>query len=117
LWCGKPANLIAKAKAAVNENLNATEYKATNQRIIITGGVLGKKETEADLKHVKDLKVKQSLLQRASGIGDIIIISTDPTEKDFILEDVPDVVTVKEIIRKAYMDYRANMNIVYREDI
>ena len=117
LWEGQPAGIVDKAKGKVHSNLNDVSYKITNQRVIINSGLIGKKVSEIDMKHIKDISVKQSLTQRATGVGDIIITSTDVNEGTFKIENVKTPVDVKDIIRGALMDYRANLNIVYREDI
>ena len=113
LWEGKPSGLADKAKG----KLNSVEYRVTNQRIIIRSGLIGKKETEIDIKHLKDLDVKQTMADRVAKVGDIHLKTTDQTSGDVTLSGVQDPYRVKEIIRKAMMDYRAGINIQYREDI
>ncbi len=113
LWEGKPSGLADKAKG----KLNSAEYKVTNQRIIIRSGLIGKKETEIDLKHIKDIEVKQSIADRLAKVGDIHLKTSDPTSGDVTLDNVQDPFVVKEIIRKALTDYRAGISIQYREDI
>ena len=113
LWEGKPSGLADKAKG----KLNSVEYKVTNQRIIIRSGLIGKKETEIDIKHLKDLDVKQTMADRVAKVGDVHLKTTDPTSGDVTLSGVQDPFRVKEIIRKAMMEYRAGINIQYREDL
>ncbi len=113
LWEGKPAGFVDKAIG----KLNVVGYKITNQRIIIKSGLIGKKEVEIDLKHVKDIDVKQSLADRIAKVGDIHLTTTDPSNSDITLDNMPDPYGVKEIIRKALLDYRAGISIQYHEGI
>ncbi len=113
LWEGKPSGLVDKAVG----KLNTVEYKLTNQRVIIKSGLIGKKEIEIDLKHVKDIEVKQSLADRVAKVGDIHLTTTDPSNRDITLDNMRDPYAVKEIIRKALLDYRAGISIQYHEGI
>lgn len=117
LWEGKPAGFMDKAVGAINKNLNDVTFTVTNQRIIIQSGIIGRKQSEIELRHVKDTNVKQSLIERASKVGDITIISDDPTMGNIVMDNVPDPIAVKEIIRKAVLEVRANLNIVHHESM
>ena len=117
LWEGKPSHFMDKAKGKVDERLNSTTYIVTNQRILARTGIIGTVETEVDLKHIKDIAVKQSLTDKIAKVGDIFIVSSDLIDGNFKLESIAEPFQVKEIIRKAVVDYRANMNIIYREGI
>ena len=113
IWEGKPAGLTARLKDKVN--LNSTTYILTNQRIIVKSGLIGKKQEEIELYRVKDIQVKQSLKDRALGVGEIKIISTDSTASVLELEDVKNPVEVKEMIRKAVRAEKERHGIKYQE--
>jgi hypothetical protein len=115
LWEGKPSGLTDRMKEVAH--VNSTTYKVTNQRIIVKSGLIGKKTEEIELIGVKDISVEQSLADRLLGVGSITILSMDQTTPEMILDDVKDVQTVKDIIRKAVREEKAAHNINYREHI
>jgi hypothetical protein len=116
LWEGKPAGLKDKAKDQIN--VNSTVYRLTNQRIIIIeGGFLSKKQEEIELNKIKDFNVKQTLIEKTMGIGNIEIISIDPTSPKLTLGNVPDPFVVKDKIRAAMLEYKRQLNIQYREQL
>ena len=113
LWEGKPQGIKDKAKGFLND----TRYKITNERIIITDGLIGKKQFEVELRHVKDIQVKQSITDRLTKVGDITIYTTDITEGVFMMENIQDAFAVKDIIRRAVLDIRSKMTVQYHEKI
>lgn len=115
LWEGQPSGIVGKAKSATK--VNSTFYKITNQRIIVENGLISKKQNEIEMARVKDYKVEQSITEKLQGIGNITVVSTDITSPVLCLESVEKPMEVKELIRKAVMDYRAKMNISYRENV
>ncbi|WP_040949165.1 PH domain-containing protein [Gorillibacterium massiliense] len=115
LWEGKPADIEDRLKDIAH--LNTTSYTVTNQRVIRKSGLIGKKVEEIELVRVKDLSIQQSIKERVFGVGNISILSDDPRTPELILEDVKDVQTVKDIIRKAVREEKAMHKIVYRDDI
>lgn len=115
LWEGKPAGISDRVKDAAH--VNSTSYTVTTQRIIIKSGLIGKKVEEIELLKVKDLSVKQSIPDRVIGIGSITVFSDDKSTSELILDDIKDVHTVKDLIRKAVRDEKNNHNITYREHL
>ncbi|MFV0396053.1 MAG: PH domain-containing protein [Coprobacillaceae bacterium] len=113
LWEGKPQGIGDKAKGFLND----TRYKVTKERIIITDGLIGKKQHEVELRHVKDIQVKQSMTDRLAKVGDITIYTTDNTEGVFVLENIPDAFSVKDMIRRAVLDIRSGITVQYHEKI
>ncbi|NYT02302.1 MAG: PH domain-containing protein, partial [Methanosarcinales archaeon] len=83
LWEGKPSGLTTGVTSS-------TRYILTNERLKISSGRIGKKHEEIELLRIKDVKVKQSLSDRAQGIGNIEILSTDETTPKIVLKDVKD---------------------------
>lgn len=112
LWEGKPSGIVDKAKGA----LNATSYKLTNQRIIISGGIIGKSESEIDLRRIKDIKLTQSIADRIAKTGDLTIVSSDALDGTFILSNIANPAEVKEMIRNAVNGAKQNMGVSFREN-
>ncbi|AYO30270.1 zinc-ribbon domain-containing protein [Biomaibacter acetigenes] len=113
LWEGKPSGLTARALDKAN--LNSTTYMLTNQRLIIKTGLIGKKQEEMELIKVKDIIVKQGITERALGIGDITIASTDPSTPVLKLNDVKKPMEVKEMIRNAVRAEKNKQGVKYEE--
>jgi len=113
LWEGKPSSITDKAKTAAH--LNGITYRITNQRLIIEQGIIGKKRNEIELSRVRDYKVNQSFAERVQKIGDIEIVSTDSSSPIFVMQNVENPTEVKEILRKAVLEYRKTMNVSFRE--
>jgi hypothetical protein len=99
IWEGKPAGLKARVKTQVH--LNPTTYILTNLRIIIRISMMRKREVQIELIRIKDLELIQGLKDRALGVGDIVIISTDETDKKLKLADIRNPSEVKDLIWKA----------------
>ncbi len=106
LWEGKPY---------LKEIARNTNYVVTNQRILITTGLLGRKEEQIDLARVKDIRMTQGLSDRIMGIGQIEIISTDPSTPEFRLVGVKDPQRVRDLIWEATNRRRKEMGIRHRE--
>lgn len=106
LWEGKPH---------LKEITRNTKYVLTNQRILITTGLLGRKEEQIDLARVKDIRMTQGLTDRMVGIGQIDIISTDLSTPVFRLMGVNDPQHVRDLIWEATNRRRREIGIRHRE--
>lgn len=105
IWQGRPYLSIG------------VRYELTNQRLKIHRGILGNQLEELELIRVKDSNVKQHVGERMLNIGDITVISADPTTPEIVLQNVHDPLYVRELIRKAVLDEKARRGLYYREDI
>lgn len=113
LWEGQPAGISGKIKSSMK--MNGKGYKITNQRVIVTSGIIGKKQNEVELVKIKDLLVDQSLTEKLTNVGNVKIISTDITMPVVEIEEVKNPFEVKDIIRKAMLERKEKMGISYRE--
>jgi thioester reductase-like protein len=104
LWVGKPQLILG------------TRYELTTQRLRIFSGVLSRDLEEIDLVRVRDTKVTQNLGERALNMGDIVIVSTDPSKPEFTLESVKDPMEVREKIRAAYLAEQKRRGLSFREE-
>lgn len=69
--------------------LKTTEYTITKRSIYIRIGLISKADDEIRLYRVRDLSSNQSLWQRIFKYRKITVISTDHTDRIFILNAVP----------------------------
>lgn len=104
LWQGKPAMSLGE------------RYELTSQRLRIFRGIFNRQLEEIDLVRVRDTKVKQHLGERALNVGDITIISTDPSKPNVVLNNVKDPMKVRELIREAYLKEQERRGLRYREE-
>jgi len=110
LWSGKPAGVGDKAKGA----FNSTTYTVTNERIIVSTGLIGRSETETELLRLQDVKVTQSLAEKMAGVGDVTIVSSDVLDGTLVFNNVRNPFEVKEIIRAAAANLRKRLHVEYR---
>jgi len=75
------------------------KIKITNQRIIEEKGVLSKTTNELELFRVKDLKLDQPFFLRLVGLSNIILITSDRTNKRYLIEGVDNGKELREKLR------------------
>jgi len=105
LWTGRPYMTIG------------TRYELTNQRLRVFRGILGKTLDEVELVRMRDTRINQHIGERALKIGDVTIVSNDPTTPEVILENIKDPLGVRELIRKAMMEEKDRRGLHYREEM
>lgn len=105
LWTGKPYLSIG------------VRYELTTQRLRIVRGLLGRKVEEVELVRIRDTAVTQHVGERMINVGDVEIISNDPSRPNFKLHNVSQANEVRELIRKAVMEERARRGFSYREEM
>jgi uncharacterized membrane protein YdbT with pleckstrin-like domain len=79
--------------------LRSTQYKVTNQRVLIEQGIFSKTVEEIDLRYVDDSNFTQSLFDRILGIGHVTLISSDKNTPRYVLRSIKDPRGVRELIR------------------
>lgn len=105
LWSGRPYLTIG------------VRYEITNQRIRVIRGLLGRDYEEIELVRVRDTAVSQHLGERALNVGDITIISNDPSNPEFVLHNVKNPMEVRELIRRATLAEKQRRGLHYREEM
>lgn len=58
----------------------AVKLKVTDQRLIVSEGILDKKTNETELYRVRDSSIEEPLLMRMFGLGNVIIYTTDDAD-------------------------------------
>ncbi len=105
LWRGRPYLTIG------------TIYEITSQRIRVLRGVFGNHIDEVELVRVRDTTVKQHLGERMLDVGDITILSNDPSHPQLVLNNVKNPIEVRELIRNAVNKEKERRGLRYREDM
>ncbi|MBX3002130.1 MAG: PH domain-containing protein [Caldilineaceae bacterium] len=105
IWTGKPYLSIG------------VHYELTTQRLRVIRGLLGRSVEEVELVRIRDTSVTQHMGERMLDVGDIEIVSNDPSHPLFKLHNVKKANDVREIIRKAVMTERSRRGFAYREEM
>ncbi|MEZ4859900.1 MAG: PH domain-containing protein [Caldilineaceae bacterium] len=105
LWRGRPYLTIG------------TVYELTSQRVRVIKGLLGNQIEEVELVRVRDTKVKQHVGERMLDIGDVTILSNDPSTPELVLNNVKDPIEVREKIRNAVIKEKDRRGLRYREEM
>lgn len=99
-------------------NIPKEYYELTNERLKITKqGVITKDIKDIELYKIQDINVKQKLTDKALGVGDIEIISSDTNNPVLLLKRIKDPHDVREKIRAAVKEARRNEGIVYKREV
>ena len=90
--------------------LRSHRYGVSNQRIMVESGVFSKSLAEIDVRTIDDITFHQTFVERLLGIGEIAILSSDPSNPRVRLVGVPDPRQVRELIRNsAYQATRGQL--------
>lgn len=92
--------------------LRSQRYRLSNQRLLVERGVLSKTITEIDMRTVDEILFNQAPLERLLGLGDIVLISSEPggrgSREQVRLVGVIDPRAVREKIRTAAYEATGN---------
>ena len=105
LWSGRPYLSIG------------VRYELTTQRLRLIRGLLGRNYDEIELVRVRDTSVTQHVGERALNVGDVTIVSNDPSHPEFTLHNVKNPMEVREMIRKATLQEKQRRGLHYREEM
>lgn len=97
--------------------LSFTNYKLTEEKLIIQTGIFSLKEEEIKLYKVTDITLYRGFLQRIFGVGTIHICSGDKTAPEIDIKDVKDSSNVKELISQYVEICRDKKRVSAREII
>jgi len=92
-------------------------YVITTERVRIIEGLVGKTYEDIELVRVQDVDFKQTMSERALNLGDISILSHDPSEPSALLRNVKDPQKVHEVLRRAVIKARKKYRLSYREEM
>lgn len=110
LWRGRPSKVFSPRKALTNR------YKLTTERLMIERGFIGRRTEEVDLYRVHDVSVKQNVLERLFGFGDVDVETADATAPNVAMINVVDPDRVKDLVRQASRTERQRRRVLIREE-
>ena len=80
----------------------STRYRLTTQRLFAQTGLIAKNLEEVELFRVKDVTLRQGVLDRLLGVGTVMVLSTDDTAPELDLAGIRDPLAAKEALRTAF---------------
>jgi hypothetical protein len=90
--------------------LRSHRYGVSNQRIMVESGVFSKTLAEVDVRTIDDITFHQTFVERLLGIGQIAVLSSEPSNPRVRLVGVSDPRQVRELIRNsAYQATRGQL--------
>lgn len=95
--------------------LKVNRYKVTNERVILTSGIVSRKVEEVELFRIKDVTVSQGIIDRLMGVGSVKIESVDESTPILKIKGIENPVEVKEQLRKLYRASRKKERVVSTE--
>ena len=98
-------------------SLYRVRYELTTQRLRLIRGLLGRSYHEIELVRVRDTAVTQHLGERALNVGDVAIVSNDPSHPEVTLHNVKNPMELREMIRKATIREKQRRGLHFREEM
>ena len=74
-------------------------YQLTNERLLITSGVLNKTTEALELYRVRDLQVSQPFFLRLFGLQNIHLLTTDSSTPEVIIDYIPSDLKLPDKVR------------------
>jgi hypothetical protein len=111
LWQGRPRVPLSWIAALT------TRYKLTNERLITTHGFITKHIEEVELFRVNDVSMRQGVMERIFGLGDIRLETTDASRPEPDIKDVKNPERVKDMIRLASRAERQRRRVLLRDEV
>jgi hypothetical protein len=105
LWEGRPFLSLA------------TFYRITSERVRIVRGLIGRDYEDIELVRIQDIDRSQGPGERMLNIGDIRILSADPSHPEVTLANVTNPEEVNEILRRAMLDARRRSRYSVQEEM
>jgi hypothetical protein len=98
LWISQGATLFLRR--------TTIRYRFTTQRLIIESGLLRRQINPMQNIEIDDLTVEQGVFDRFGGTGKIIIVSSDRTNPNLVMEGIENVRQVADLIDKTRRNER-----------
>lgn len=86
--------------------VRCTEYSLSNQRLLLKSGVFSRTEDDVELYRVKDTRLEQPFFLRVVGLGNIVLITSDPLQPTIVVRAVANAQALREQLRSATEDRR-----------
>jgi hypothetical protein len=94
-----------------------THYQITTERVRARYGLLGRDLDDIELIRIQDLDRTQGISERVLDLGDIQILSADPSRPKLTLRNVAEPDKVHEILRRAMLEARKKFRYSVQEEM
>lgn len=84
-----------------------TRYRLTSQRLFVERGILSQTVDQLELIRVDDVRLHKTLVDRFFGLGSILLVSTDATDRQVEVVGVAEAASVAEAVRTHMKSQRA----------
>ena len=74
-------------------------YELTTERFRTIRGILNREMDELELYRVKDTSMTQPFFQRMFGLGSVVLLTSDKSTPELLIEAIPEPMQVRELIR------------------
>lgn len=109
---GKKKNVVGNIDISVPQ----FKYTLTSERLLIEKrGLVSAKKEEIELYKINDIEVRQGVAEKLQKIGDIEIVSSDPSTPSITLKKIRDPFDVKETIRVAVQNRKQAIGMNYHQ--
>ena len=95
--------------------LSFTKYTLWTDKLLIDKGFFVRRQNEVRLYRIVDFSVRQNLIQRIFGVGDIVVSSSDNSEADFVIKEVKKPYQVKDMISERVEKERVKNKVIAGE--
>ena len=95
--------------------LSFTKYTLWTDKLLIDKGFFVRKQNEVRLYRIVDFSVRQNIIQRIFGVGDIVVSSSDNSEADFVIKEVKKPYQVKDMISERVEKERVKNKVIAGE--
>ncbi len=95
--------------------LRMIRYEITPQRIEYSRGLFDRKVDNLDMFRIIDMKMRRSFLDCMTGVGTVIIYTTDKTDPEFRFEKIRNPAQLYDIVKKYSLEADRGGNVVHLE--
>lgn len=106
IWEGSSKDMMS---AASSGRLTSCRYRLTSKSIYFDEGLLTSNSQQVPLWAVKDVRVKQGMIQKARGVGDVIVHVEHPDfvgKNSVLFKDIEGPLTVRDQLGKYAINER-----------
>ena len=82
-----------------------TTYSINKDVLTVNTGVFSKQENDCYMYKIQDVRLKSTVMQRWSGLGDVVCYTGDTTDRELVLKNIRHSKEVKNYILKKKLMY------------
>ncbi|MBF0224498.1 MAG: PH domain-containing protein [Desulfobacterales bacterium] len=95
--------------------LKSTYYSISKDRIEIEKGFLGKEIDNMDLFRIRDLKLQRTFLDRLTGIGTVLLVTTDTSHPELTLFKIKKSKELYDNLKRLSLEADSKRRVIHHE--